>query len=104
MKGKRTIRPEERALWRKVARSVTPLDDAKKQSLEHDEEPPLVPPSRNIDDPSGDVSARKPDRPLPQRHAAVGIAAVALVIPGHKNICAADCRCSSSICSSVAFA
>ena len=69
MKGKRTIRPEERALWRKVARSVTPLDDAKKQSLERDEEPPLVPPSRNIDDPSGDVSARKPDKPLPQRHA-----------------------------------
>ena len=69
MKGKRTIRPEERALWRKVARSVTPLDDAKKQSLERDEEPPLVPPSRNIDAPSGDVSARKPDKPLPQRHA-----------------------------------
>lgn len=37
MKGKRTIRPEEKALWRKVARSVTPLSEDRRRALEADD-------------------------------------------------------------------
>jgi DNA-nicking Smr family endonuclease len=68
MKKSRTIRPEERALWRKVARSVTPLDEAKKQSLERDDEASPASPEGNgnvaqCDGPDAPASPR-----LPQRH------------------------------------
>ncbi|MAK63834.1 MAG: DNA mismatch repair protein MutS [Maricaulis sp.] len=37
MARKRTIRPEEKALWKKVARSVTPLSPERMEDLERDE-------------------------------------------------------------------
>lgn len=53
MKRKRTIRPEERALWRKVAKSVKPLDEERLKSLEDPqpeapEEPAPPPPKKTV--------------------------------------------------------
>lgn len=42
MARKRTLRPEERALWKKVAQSATPLSEAKARAFE-DPEPPAPP-------------------------------------------------------------
>lgn len=67
MKRKRTIRPEEHALWKKVARSVTPLDEAKKRSLEEGaDDTPAQRSSRGNVTP-GDAPGTPPR--LPQRHA-----------------------------------
>jgi DNA-nicking Smr family endonuclease len=38
MARKRSLRPEERALWRKIAKSVTPIDEARLKSIEEDVE------------------------------------------------------------------
>jgi len=67
MKRKRTIRPEEHALWKKVARSVTPLDEAKKRSLEADADDTPAQRSGRGDVTQGDASDTPPR--LPQRHA-----------------------------------
>ncbi|MBR9825030.1 MAG: DNA mismatch repair protein MutS [Alphaproteobacteria bacterium] len=37
MKSKRPLKPEERQIWRKVAKSVTPLDESRTQSLDQAE-------------------------------------------------------------------
>jgi len=67
MKRKRTIRPEEHALWKKVARSVTPLDEARKRALEEgDSAPPAERTGR--DDVTKDTAPEATPR-LPQRHA-----------------------------------
>ncbi|MEA1940901.1 MAG: Smr/MutS family protein [Pseudomonadota bacterium] len=68
MKRKRTIRPEEHALWKKVARTVTPLDEAKKRSLEEDADVPPAVRSGDTDVAQGDVSPRAPGSHLPRRH------------------------------------
>lgn len=59
MKRKRTIRPDERALWRKVARSVKPLDDSRLKSLEEEAETPLP----SADRPSGSSKGEAPPVP-----------------------------------------
>lgn len=67
MKRKRTIRPEEHALWKKVARSVTPLDETRKRSLEEDADVAPAQRSSRGNVTQGDAPGTTPR--LPQRHA-----------------------------------
>ena len=47
MSRKRTMRPEERALWTRVAKSVKPLSDDRMTALEAPEPKPPAAPEKN---------------------------------------------------------
>lgn len=70
MKGKRPIRPEERALWKKVARSVRPLDESRMRALEADEDRPVPPVAPKPVRPNSEQAQAGRPNPAPKvRHA-----------------------------------
>jgi DNA-nicking Smr family endonuclease len=61
MARRRSLRPDEKALWRKIAKSVTPIDDARRQSLEETDPEPVSAKS--------DPPPKKPDRDVVPKRA-----------------------------------
>ncbi|MHA6287891.1 Smr/MutS family protein [Maricaulis sp. CAU 1757] len=60
MARKRHISPEEKALWRKVARSVKPISEDRLRTLEDDFEAPPLPPAQTKSELKGTPAMPKP--------------------------------------------
>lgn len=70
MKSKRPLRPEERQIWRKVAKSVTPLDEARATSLDQDAQnvPPVNTKITSKAKKAKDKPSHHPHQPPPRHH------------------------------------
>lgn len=65
---KRTLSPGEKAEWRKIARSVKPMDESKARALEEDDAPPAAEPVKTGKKPAPKRPARLSGHPHPPHH------------------------------------
>ena len=65
---KRTLSPGEKAEWRKIARSVKPMDESKARALEEDDPRPAAEPVKTGKKPAPKRPARLSGHPHPPHH------------------------------------